>query len=125
MIFGRQITVVKAEVKCEFGLRPGVHVPGPTYIGVGWRSGGSLDCEPGDPGSISSRTRDMSGHAPDVVSLGKALDTTFLTPPRCEWPSSLRLLNPDRKLRECKIAEGNFCSDSSGECVMLPPLCLC
>ncbi|KAI8514093.1 hypothetical protein Bbelb_084170 [Branchiostoma belcheri] len=30
-------------------------------------------------------TRDMSGHAPDVVSSGKALNTTFLTPPRCEW----------------------------------------
>ncbi|KAI8490321.1 hypothetical protein Bbelb_320590 [Branchiostoma belcheri] len=39
----------------------------------------------GDPGSIPGRTRDMSGHAPDVVSLGKALYTTFLTPPRCEW----------------------------------------
>ncbi|KAI8514126.1 Smg-6, nonsense mediated mRNA decay factor [Branchiostoma belcheri] len=39
----------------------------------------------GDPGSIPGRTRDMSGHAPDVVSLGKTLYTTFLTPPRCEW----------------------------------------
>ncbi|KAI8503825.1 hypothetical protein Bbelb_187960 [Branchiostoma belcheri] len=32
----------------------------------------------GDPGSIPSCTRDMSGQ-------GKALYTTFLTPPRCEW----------------------------------------
>ncbi|KAI8503425.1 hypothetical protein Bbelb_183960 [Branchiostoma belcheri] len=54
--------------------------------GVGWRSGRSFDCEPGDrPGSIPGRTRDMSGHAPDVVLLGKALYTNFLTPPRCEW----------------------------------------
>ncbi|KAI8491929.1 Jumonji and AT-rich interaction domain containing 2 [Branchiostoma belcheri] len=35
--------------------------------------------------SLSGCTRDMSGHASDVVPLGKALNTTFLTPPR--WPS--------------------------------------
>ncbi|KAI8513838.1 hypothetical protein Bbelb_081620 [Branchiostoma belcheri] len=55
------------------------------FCGVGWRSGISFDCQPGDLSSIPSRTRDMSGHAPGVVSLGKALYTTFLTPPRCEW----------------------------------------
>ncbi|KAI8500842.1 hypothetical protein Bbelb_216600 [Branchiostoma belcheri] len=44
-----------------------------------------LQKDRGDPGSNPSRTRYMSEHAPDVVPLGKALYTTFLTPPRCEW----------------------------------------
>ncbi|KAI8511906.1 hypothetical protein Bbelb_110060 [Branchiostoma belcheri] len=58
---------------------------------MGWHSGRSFDCEPGDPSLIPSYTRDMCGHAPDVVHLGKALYMTFLTPPRCEW-----VLNFDR-----------------------------
>ncbi|KAI8487880.1 hypothetical protein Bbelb_343280 [Branchiostoma belcheri] len=43
------------------------------YRGVGWRSGRSFDCESGVPGSIPSRTLvvPVSGHALDVVSLGK------------------------------------------------------
>ncbi|KAI8480240.1 hypothetical protein Bbelb_420390 [Branchiostoma belcheri] len=53
-----------------------------------------LTMKRGDPGSIPSCTRDMSGHAPDVVSLGKALYTTFLTPPRCEWAAFSMLPYP-------------------------------
>ncbi|KAI8509810.1 hypothetical protein Bbelb_122380 [Branchiostoma belcheri] len=36
-------------------------------------------------GSIPSCTRDMSKHASRRCALGKALYTTLLTPPRCEW----------------------------------------
>ncbi|KAI8513338.1 hypothetical protein Bbelb_099770 [Branchiostoma belcheri] len=80
----------RASVRGEYRLRTESYGFGstqtrPTLRHVGWRSGTSFDCEPGDPGSIPSRTQYMSGHAPDVVSLGKALYTTFLTPPRCEW----------------------------------------
>ncbi|KAI8494280.1 Leucine-rich repeat-containing protein 15 [Branchiostoma belcheri] len=64
--------------------------------GVGWCSGRSFDCELGDPGSNPSRTRDMSGHAPNVVSLGKALYTTFLTPPRCEWVPNFGAMKTNR-----------------------------
>ncbi|KAI8519747.1 hypothetical protein Bbelb_030040 [Branchiostoma belcheri] len=58
---------------------------GPTFCDPGARSLYTQRRSALHLSRLDSRTRDMSEHAPDVVSLGKALYTTFLTPPRCEW----------------------------------------
>ncbi|KAI8486063.1 hypothetical protein Bbelb_361630 [Branchiostoma belcheri] len=75
---GQALTTTKTHPYLGVTLTSGLN-------GVGWRSGISSDCEPGDPGSIPSRTGACLDMRPDVVPMGNALYTTFLTPPRCEW----------------------------------------
>ncbi|KAI8518590.1 hypothetical protein Bbelb_046070 [Branchiostoma belcheri] len=45
----------------------------------------AIDCEPGDPVRFRVVPGTCLNMRPDVVPLGKALYTNFLTPPRCEW----------------------------------------
>ncbi|KAI8483655.1 hypothetical protein Bbelb_385930 [Branchiostoma belcheri] len=53
-----------------------------------------FDYEPGDPG-VNGYLTSCLDMRPDVVPLGKALYTTFLTPPRCEWVPDFEGSVPD------------------------------
>ncbi|KAI8514486.1 Astrotactin-2 [Branchiostoma belcheri] len=85
-----------------------------------------------------SRTRGMSGHRPDVVPLRKALYTTFLTPPRCEWVPNFDgrtcLFSPvcnatwraDGGCNPAHIPAGGRChttEEGHGTCVCNPTCC--
>ncbi|KAI8521538.1 hypothetical protein Bbelb_012920 [Branchiostoma belcheri] len=54
--------------------------------GVGWHSSRAFDYKNSE---YRARSRVVPGTCldmhPDVLLLGNALNTTFLTPPRCEW----------------------------------------